>query len=513
MMADERPRLFEDLERVVGDLSPVQRVLLGTDGSITSILELVTGNAVSVSTLLQEVRTADEETAAALEIQPGEEINHRVVELRNAVTGEVLIYAVSDTPLSRLSPEFREDLMKADIPIGRILAKYRMESRREILGMQVRSTDPPMRERFGLGVDLPLLSRTYRIFHQNNPLICIEESFPSHSFLDRRRVMVQAPSRLHISLIDMNGSLGRVDGGMGITLNRPAITLSAEYSDETVVDAPDEGVRARVADAAERVARTLGLPGRGRIRVLKGYPQHVGLGSGTGYALAAGKAVCELYGTGVNAETLAAITGRGGTSGIGTAAFSGGGFVMDCGHTFGPLMEKRSFLPSSACVDTRPAPVTYRYPFPDDWKILVVIPKSQGGASGGAEKDIFQQYCPVPLGEVQALCHEIVMRLVPGLVEGDIDAFGAAINRVQELGFKKIECALQPPHITGLMTDLLEAGAAGAGLSSFGPVVYAIADGNMSELESVARDCLSAHGGGDCLVTTARNTGASVITA
>ncbi|HQC13024.1 MAG TPA: chorismate pyruvate-lyase family protein, partial [Methanoregulaceae archaeon] len=161
--------MFEDLERVVGDLSPVQRVLLGTDGSITSILELVTGNAVSVSTLLQEVRTADEETAAALEIQPGEEINHRVVELRNAVTGEVLIYAVSDTPLSRLSPEFREDLMKADIPIGRILAKYRMESRREILGMQVRSTDPPMRERFGLGVDLPLLSRTYRIFHQNNP--------------------------------------------------------------------------------------------------------------------------------------------------------------------------------------------------------------------------------------------------------------------------------------------------------------------------------------------------------
>jgi len=506
-------RMFEELERVMGELSPVQRVLLGTDGSVTSLLELVTGSPVSVSTLLQEVRIADEETAAALDIKTGEEINHRIVELRNAETGDVLVYAVSDTPLSRLSPEFREDLMKADIPIGRILAKYRMESRREILEMNVRPSDAPMRERFGLGVDLPFLSRKYRIYHQNHPLICIEESFPSHSFLDRKQVMVQAPSRLHLSLIDLNGSLGRVDGGMGITLNNPGITLSAEYSDETAVEAPDEGIRARIAHAAEQVACALGLPGRARIRVLEGYPQHVGLGSGTQYALAAGRAVCELYGASPSPEALAGITGRGGTSGIGTAAFSGGGFVMDCGHKFGPLMEKKSFLPSSACIDPRPAPVASRHLFPDDWKILVVIPSIPGGASGGAEKDIFQQYCPVPLGEVQALCHEILMRLLPGLVEHDLDAFGAAINHIQTIGFKKIECTLQPSHITDLMADLREAGAAGTGLSSFGPVVYAISDGSMSGLESVGRAYLSGHGGGDCCVTTARNTGATVITA
>jgi beta-ribofuranosylaminobenzene 5'-phosphate synthase len=505
-------RMFEDLEKALGELSPVQRVLLGTDGSVTSLLELVTGSPVSVSTLLQEVWRADEKTAEALKIKAGEEINHRIVELRNAETGEVLIYAVSDTPLSRLSHEFREDLMKADIPIGRILAKYRMESRREILEMNVRPSDASMRDRFGLGGDLPFLSRKYRIIHHNQPLICIEESFPSHSFLDRKQVIVQAPSRLHLGLIDMNGALGRVDGGMGIALEKPGIMISAEYSDGTVVEGSDEGIRARVAHAAEQTACALNLPGRARIRIIEGYPQHVGLGSGTQYALAAGRAICELYGAAPSPEDLAAITGRGGTSGIGTAAFSGGGFMIDCGHRFGPRMEKSSYLPSSASTDIRPAPLMSRHAFPEEWKILVVIPSISGGASGGAEKDIFERYCPVPLGEVQALSHEILMRLLPGLVEQDLDTFGAAINRIQELGFKKIECSLQPTHIHGLMADLREAGAAGAGLSSFGPVVYAIGDGNLSDLEMVARTYLAANGGGDWCVTSARNRGASVIT-
>lgn len=505
--------MFEELESSLGDLSPVQRILLGTDGSVTSLLELVTGSPVSVSTLLQEIRKADARTADELDIQPGEEINHRIVELRNAETGEVLVYAVSDTPLSRLSPEFREDLMKADIPIGRILAKYRMESRREILEMNAGPSDARMRVSFGLGTDLPFLSRKYRIYHQDRPLICIKEAFPAHSFLDRKRIIVQAPSRLHLGLIDMNGALGRVDGGMGIALERPRIAVSAEYSDRTIVEGSNGDIRKRVSHAADLVADALDLPGKARIRILEAYPQHVGLGSGTQYSLAAGRALCELYGAFPSPEVLALITGRGGTSGIGTAAFAAGGFLMDCGHKFGPSMEKNSFLPSSASVDIRAAPLVNRIPFPEDWEILVVTPSIEGGASGGAEKEIFQTSCPVPLNDVQALCHEILMRLLPGLLEQDLDTFGAAINRIQTLGFKKVECSLQPAHITDLISDLRDAGAAGAGLSSFGPTIYAIGEGNMAELESVARAYLSERGGGDWCVTHARNTGASVITA
>ena len=112
---------IREIEQEVGRLSPMQKVLIGTDGSVTNLLEMATGHPVAIATLVQEVVAADAGMAAALAIEPDDEVNYRVVELKDSVTGEVLIYAVSCTPLRRLAPEFRQDLMRADIPIGRIL--------------------------------------------------------------------------------------------------------------------------------------------------------------------------------------------------------------------------------------------------------------------------------------------------------------------------------------------------------------------------------------------------------
>ena len=39
---------------------------------------------------------------------------------------------------------------------------------------------------------------------------------------------MNTPSRVHVSLIDMHGGLGWVDGGIGITLDEPGILLEAE---------------------------------------------------------------------------------------------------------------------------------------------------------------------------------------------------------------------------------------------------------------------------------------------
>ena len=35
------------------------------------------------------------------------------------------------------------------------------------------------------------------------------------------------PSRLHLTLIDMNASIGRVDGSIGLTLDNPVIKINA----------------------------------------------------------------------------------------------------------------------------------------------------------------------------------------------------------------------------------------------------------------------------------------------
>ncbi|MDD1694663.1 MAG: DUF98 domain-containing protein, partial [Methanoregula sp.] len=202
---------------------------------------------------------------------------------------------------------------------------------------------------------------------------------------------------------------------------------------------------------------------------------------------------------------------RGGTSGIGTAAFDLGGFIIDGGHRFGTGKEKSDFRPSSASRGVNPPPVIARHEFPRDWKVLLAIPEVPAGANGKYEADIFRTRCPVPLDDVRALTHEVMMRMLPGLVERDLDLFGSSINTIQGLGFKKVELSLQPPAVTGLLPVMRDAGAAGAGMSSFGPTVYAIGDTDMQDIERAARASMDEQaGGGTTIIASARNRGATV---
>jgi len=272
----------------------------------------------------------------------------------------------------------------------------------------------------------------------------------------------------------------------------------------------DTATQERVSAIASQVLRQINAGAAVSIHVRSLYPAHTGLGSGSQLALATARAICELYGRNVPVTELAWLAGRGGTSGIGTAAFEHGGFIIDGGHRFGPGGDKTDFRPSSASRGVRPPPVTARHDFPADWRILLATPDVPTGASGEKETDIFRRHCPVPLSEVQALCHEVLMRMLPGIAGRDLDLFGSSINAVQHLGFKKVELGLQPPQVRGLLDELQGAGAAGAGLSSFGPTVYAIGDTGMNAIEQAAQSFMRESGGGTTLITTARNSGAVV---
>jgi len=499
-----------EIEARVGRLSPVQKLLLVTDGSVTQLLETVTGNVVTVETEVQEIAGADTATAERLGIRKRDPVNHRVVNLKDTATGRVLVHAISETPISRLPPEFREDLMKADIPIGRIISHHRIEARREILNARVADAGSEGNRIFSILKSEPLLCRQYRIIHNGEPLIFIEEQFPYNMFLDERRVIVETPSRIHLTLIDMHGGSGRVDGGVGIALDEPGIHLEVRQSPEFGVEGCDDRTAELTREIATRVLAGIRAGSSVSVVVRKAYPSHIGLGSGSQLSLATARAICELYGKPLPPRELARLVGRGGTSGIGTAAFESGGFIIDGGHQFGTGCEKSDFRPSSASRGVRPPPVIVRHDFPPEWQILLAIPNLPSGASGAMEADIFRSRCPVPVEEVQKLSHEILMRMLPGLVEHDLDLFGSSVNAIQTLGFKKVEISLQPSAVTGLLEVMRSSGAAGAGLSSFGPACYAVCDSGVREIESAARSFMDTGGGGTTIITTARNTGAAV---
>jgi chorismate-pyruvate lyase len=166
------------IEDEVGKLSNAQKILLVTDGSVTTILDVIRGH-VKIETLKQEFVDADHEMAHLLNIEVGDSVNYRVVVIG---TEEPLIYAVSLIAVERLENDFKEDLIRADIPIGRILRKHNIESRREIKSVYFEDQSPEINDIFK--VDSKMLTRTYNIIHNDEILIWLKETFPYTHFRD-----------------------------------------------------------------------------------------------------------------------------------------------------------------------------------------------------------------------------------------------------------------------------------------------------------------------------------------
>ena len=329
------------------------------------------------------------------------------------------------------------------------------------------------------------------------------------SLIKMKSVTVITPSRVHIALIDLNGSLGRVDGGIGLSLANPGFRISAQCSHKSEVVGPEETVQ-RAGEVLELLQKKTDA-GNVRIEIEESIPAHIGLGSGTQLSLGIAQAICKLHDMDLSPREMAFLVERGGTSGIGVAAFSHGGFIMDGGHTFSDdgEAEKTSFLPSSASRGVKPAPVIARYDFPD-WDVLIAAPDCRH-ISGAEEVNLFQTLCPLSLSDIQALSHIILMKLLPALVQRDLEHFGKAIDQIQNMAWKKVEVQEQDPVVRQVMAFLRDNGAYGVGLSSWGPAVFCFGE-DLSDLEAKAREFLVNTGtAGFCFLTRANNTGAMVI--
>ena len=326
---------------------------------------------------------------------------------------------------------------------------------------------------------------------------------------------IQTPSRLHITLIDLNGSYGRIDGGIGLTLADPHFILEAVPADSgvTIEFAKDCGGSAseqqacigKVTAAAEKAISRYTPETGYHFTVHQLCPAHSGLGSGTQMSLAAAKLIAEYAGQHPASIELAALVGRGGTSGIGAHAFDLGGFIADGGHS---LKEKKSFMPSSVST-AKPALLLGRYVFPEDWSVLLAVPTFGNRFNGATELNIFQTHCPVPKTDVEQVSHLVFMNMIPFLIEHDIEAFGHALDQIQSVGFNKIELTLQPQKLTDLMNDMREAGAYGVGLSSFGPTVFTVFDTHNQDIVRATQELLGDEG--QVIVTHAQNHGAEIL--
>jgi chorismate-pyruvate lyase len=159
------------------NLKPIHRIILTTDGSVTRVIEAYTEKPVKIKTEMQRITRADKKVSSLLDIEEGKEVNYRVVRLySNSI---LFAIALSLTPIDRLDEKFRDDLMRADIPIGKLLEKYKIEARREINWIRICMSDEIELERNNFNPGEVILSRNYNIIHRGKILMNITEYFPS----------------------------------------------------------------------------------------------------------------------------------------------------------------------------------------------------------------------------------------------------------------------------------------------------------------------------------------------
>lgn len=294
-------------------------------------------------------------------------------------------------------------------------------------------------------------------------------------------VRVVAAGRLHFGMLDLRGELGRRFGGLGATAPGCRLRLRATRARTVRATGPDAD---RAAELARRTLAHFGIAGGLHLHVEEALPAHAGLGSGTQLGLAVARAASTLYQVDAGIADLAAAAGRGARSGVGAWLFEGGGLVLEGGRREGSGL----------------APLLARLPLPAAWHAVVAIPAARAGLSGAAEADAFRRLAPPPRREVERVAHLVLMQLLPAVPEGDLESFGAALAEVQELNggwFAGSQGGRYTPGPTArLVGALREAGGHGVGQSSWGPAVYALADGTdaAAGLAAAAREALGPEG-------------------
>lgn len=157
--------------------SNTQKVLSTVEGSITALLDVLYGT-VSIFQLDNHFENADEAKAELLDINEGDEINYREVIIFGK--GKPMIYACSLIPLSQCESEFRDDILDGSIPIGKILKKHDIESRREINRIYIENPNPTLKELFK--TNEYFISRDYVVIHNGQILMHTKESYPISNF-------------------------------------------------------------------------------------------------------------------------------------------------------------------------------------------------------------------------------------------------------------------------------------------------------------------------------------------
>jgi chorismate-pyruvate lyase len=172
------------------ELSPLHRILLHTDGTVTEVLRQWTGSIINiVKPPLNTCFLWDKLDKHSLYYKgnPNSETNfckdfkYREVILQSAQSNQNLVYALSLICLKNITPSILLKLDHTDMAIGMIINSEKLETYREILTFnKFKVSDFPFfQKKIFPRANHFILHRAYTISHDQKPVFIINEYFPS----------------------------------------------------------------------------------------------------------------------------------------------------------------------------------------------------------------------------------------------------------------------------------------------------------------------------------------------
>lgn len=198
-------------------LTPLLRLVLYTDGTMTDLIETLVREPIDMIKLGHRTRAASTPTStsadgAALGLDAGEALIERRIVLLGRRSGRRYLYADASIAAARLAPAMRHALMTTDEPFGRLCRTHCLEVFKET---PVCAVGPSPRGSVELRIarGLPVHARRYRMFVRGRPLAIISEVFAPALWEQASSWIAPAlPSRVDPSRTAMATSAGAAAG-------------------------------------------------------------------------------------------------------------------------------------------------------------------------------------------------------------------------------------------------------------------------------------------------------------
>jgi beta-ribofuranosylaminobenzene 5'-phosphate synthase len=303
-------------------------------------------------------------------------------------------------------------------------------------------------------------------------------------------IRINIPFRLHITLIAMHDCSYRKNGGIGLGVDI-GCTLVAKKSLKTTIKVNGVCNDLKKISDIEKLVESISLGrkfcNKTNIIINGDIYFHSGLGAGTALTLACIEAAFLINEIDYDIAEIKALSGRGGTSGIGVSSYFNGGFILDLGHEASNTPHQPSHF-----VTNHNLPISLnKVPFNFD-NLFYLLPIEAPLIHGECEKEFFNKNTPIDTKSVYETCYLSIFGVLASVIECNLKQFSESIDAIQGMAWKSLEIERAGKIVKSLMHELKELKCLSVGMSSLGHGIFFILN-NFKDLDKVTSLALTNH--------------------